>query len=105
MATSLGCPGRPIGTPLNCSIASVVIVDGIKGVQTIQQVSNNHKRIGKERAIRTRSGTDGIDSNAFADLLVRQCSCEGNDGTLGRSIVKQVSSSNIVVHGRTVDNG
>lgn len=55
--------------------------------------------------MRTRSGTDGIDSNAFADLLVRQCSCEGNNGTLGGSIVKQVSSSDVVIHGSTVDNG
>ncbi len=49
--------------------------------------------------MRTRSGTDGIDSDAFADLLVRQCSCEGNNGTLGGGIVKQVpSSSDVVVH-------
>lgn len=35
VATSLGCPGRPIGVPLNCSCAEVDIVAGIKGVQTI----------------------------------------------------------------------
>ena len=72
MATSLGCPGRPIGTPLNCSIASVVIVDGINGVQTnlnlaLCTVLQNEQ----EGVVRTWSGTDSIDSNAFADLLVR----------------------------------
>lgn len=35
VATSLGCPGRPMGTPLNCSMADVSMVDGIKGVQTV----------------------------------------------------------------------
>lgn len=34
VATSLGCPGRPIGVPLNCSLAEVVMVAGIRGVQT-----------------------------------------------------------------------
>lgn len=34
VATSLGCPGRPIGVPLKFSIASVVIVAEIRGVQT-----------------------------------------------------------------------
>lgn len=55
--------------------------------------------------MRTRSWTDGIDSDAFADLLVGQCSCESDNSTLSRSIVKQVPSSDVGVHGSTIDDG
>lgn len=40
VATSLGCPGRPIGTELNCSMAESNMVEGIRGVKTINPVSS-----------------------------------------------------------------
>lgn len=40
VATSLGCPGRPIGTELNCSMAESNMVDGIRGVKTVNPLSS-----------------------------------------------------------------
>lgn len=45
VATSLGCPGRPIGTAWNCSMAEVFIVDGIRGVQTVGRLVSNQRII------------------------------------------------------------
>lgn len=68
MATSLGCPGRPIGVPLNSSSAAVVIVAGIRGVQTIPRLAVAEIFLWEIRFTWPR--THAIHPNAVFDLLV-----------------------------------
>lgn len=101
VATSLGCPGRPIGVALNCSIAEVVIVAGISGVQTsfCQCWSNYVKPIEP-----TWSRADTVYTYAILHLLVRKRSGECNDCTLRWCIVKQIGTADVMIDWSAVDD-
>lgn len=58
----------------------------------------------KERTVHTRTRANSIDSDAFANLLVGQSSCERNNGSLCRCIIEQVTSANIVIHRGAIDD-
>lgn len=85
-----------MGTELNCSIAEVSMVDGIKGVQTRTYVRDNLCNYPVSKHTWTRAHT--VDSNSFPNLLVGQFSSERNNCALRRCIVKEVTSANIMVN-------
>ena len=51
------------------------------------------------------AGTNTINSNAEADLLVRQAAGEGHNGAFGGGVVEQVRAADVGVHGGAVDDG
>ena len=110
MATSIGCPARPIGAVVSFSLLaprqysglnvkhilvgpkpfrdSSPMVARINGVQTIISSFLNNMRLGL-----TRSRADYVDSNtSFLYDLVRECSGETDNSTLGRSVVEELIS-------------
>lgn len=53
----------------------------------------------------TGTGTDAVDTNAFADLLVRQSTSEGDNGTFCRGIIEKIGAADVWVDGSIVDDG
>lgn len=51
----------------------------------------------------TRTGANTVDSYAFTDLLVGQTSGKRYNSSLGRRIVKEIRSTNVMVNRRAVD--
>lgn len=86
VATSLGCPGRPIGVPLNCSWAEVFMVAGIRGVQTMLLLAFTQSCLWISTL--TWSRTHAIHPDSILDLLVGQRPGKRNDCSLCWRVVK-----------------
>jgi hypothetical protein len=61
-----------------------------------------HGRRNERRPHRARRNS--IDANALANILVRQTTCEGYDGALGRGVIQQIRASNVCVDRSVVDD-
>jgi hypothetical protein len=48
-------------------------------------------------AKRTRAWTNAVDANTIFELLIRQGSCKCHDGSLGRRIVKQIATTDVMI--------
>ena len=48
---------------------------------------------------------DGVDADAFADLLVVESAGEGDDGAFGGGVVEEVGTADVCVYGGAVDDG
>ena len=50
------------------------------------------------------TGTDGVHSDAFTDLLVVEATREGDDGTFRGCVVEQVGTADVCVYRGVVDD-
>lgn len=60
---------------------------------------------GRDQRRPHRPRCDGVCADALAEVLVGEAAGEGDDGSLGRSIVEQIRSADVGVDGGVVDDG